>query len=152
MRVIRFPIETARLTIRPLAGAEAELLWELWRDPANSRFSGECVPEDWADDARRFIDRGKPWGVWERVGGELVGDCTLFENEGEWELAYGFRRDRWGQGYATEAGAACLEVGFDELRVDRVVADVDPANSASIRVLEKLGFEPAGERYALTRC
>jgi ribosomal-protein-alanine N-acetyltransferase len=97
-----------------------------------------------------------PWGVWERDTGELVGDCGLFRNDGEWELAYGFRHDRWGSGYATEAGAACIRYGFEELGLTNIVADVPSDHAASIRVLEKLGFrlerEHAGKRYyRLTR-
>jgi ribosomal-protein-alanine N-acetyltransferase len=87
-----------------------------------------------------------PWGVWERDSGELDGDCGLFfdQDHGEWELAYGFRHDRWGRGYASEAACACVRHGFDELGVEKIVADVDPANPASVRVLENCGFEKVG--------
>ena len=147
-------IETPRLSIRPPAPAERAEMLALWSDPANERVEADATPEQiraWAE--------GVPWGVWESATGELVGDCSLFfdETHGEWELAYGFRRDRWGRGYATEAARACIRHGFDELGLERIVADVDPANSASVRVLEKCGFEPVGEGqhgmlvYALTR-
>jgi RimJ/RimL family protein N-acetyltransferase len=87
------------------------------------------------------------WGVRERETGELVGDCSLHFDDGfgEWELSYGFRRDRWGRGYATEAAGACVRYGFDELGLTKIVADVDLANVASARVLEKCGFERVGE-------
>jgi RimJ/RimL family protein N-acetyltransferase len=72
------------------------------------------------------------------------------------ELAYALAPDVWGRGYATEAASACVRAGFDELGLDRILADVDPENSASIRVLQKAGFRPAGEQdgellYAVTR-
>jgi RimJ/RimL family protein N-acetyltransferase len=46
--------------------------------------------------------------------------------------------------------------GFDVLGVDRIVADVNPSNRASIRVLEKCGFNRVGGSgemlvYAVTR-
>ena len=87
------------------------------------------------------------WGVWERETGELVGDCGLhFEEQyGEWELSYGFRRDCWGRGYAAEAASACVRHGFAERGLAKIVADVDPANTASVHVLEKCGFERVGE-------
>jgi ribosomal-protein-alanine N-acetyltransferase len=147
-------IETERLLIRPPdAGERAEML-ALWFDPANERAMPDATPEQvraWAE--------GVPWGVWERESGELVGDCSLHFDTGfsEWELSYGFRRDHWGRGYATEAARACIRYGFDELGIDKIVADVDPANTASARVLEKCGLEQVGTLddgrlfYAVTR-
>ena len=89
---------------------------------------------------------------------ELVGDCTLAfdDDHGAWELAYGLRRDRWGMGYATEAAQACVRHGFEDLGLERIVADVDPDNIASIHVLEKCGFVRAAGTdmhpiYAVTR-
>jgi RimJ/RimL family protein N-acetyltransferase len=133
-------IETERLRIAPLPADQREAMVALWLEPANERLHAGDTEEH----VRRWVEG--TWGVWERTSGELVGDCTLFfaREHGEWELAYGLRRDRWGRGYATEAAHACLRHGFDELVLERVVADVDPANAASVRVLEKLGFEPVG--------
>jgi RimJ/RimL family protein N-acetyltransferase len=136
-------IETERLLIRPLTAAEAELMFEQWVDPANERV--DFAPERPSDEqVRRWIERA--WGVWERDTGELVGDCSLSFDDGfqEWELSYGFRRDRWGRGYATEAGEACVRHGFDVLGVQKIVADVDPQNPVSVHVLEKLGFRQTG--------
>jgi ribosomal-protein-alanine N-acetyltransferase len=137
-------IETERLLIRPLAPAEAEQLFALWVDPVNERV--DFTPERPSDEqVRRWIESA--WGVWERETGELVGDCSLSFDDGfeEWELSYGFRRDRWGRGYATEAGEACVRHGFDVLGVQKIVADVDPENAASAHVPEKLGFRHMDE-------
>jgi [ribosomal protein S5]-alanine N-acetyltransferase len=144
-------IETERLVIRPFTEDDAEPLFAIWGDAANDRFIGMTPPRS-VEETRDWIGRGMPWGVWERENGELVGDCSLFTNrDGDWELAYGFRRDRWGRGYATEAGGACIRYGFDELGLARIVADVPRVHAASIRVLEKLGFslvrEEAGTHY-----
>lgn len=149
-------IETERLLIRPLTDDDAHALLAVWGDPANERFVGSTPPRS-AEEVRAWMQSGMPWGVWERASGELVGDCGLFRNDdGEWELAYGFRRDRRGRGYATEAGDACLRHGFGELGLTRIVADVPREHAASIRVLEKLGFRleragPAKLFYALER-
>ena len=147
-------IETERLVIRPPTRAERETLLALWTDPANERVVGDAT----AEQVRAWVD-GVPSAVFERSTGELVGDCGLHFDTGfgEWELAYGFRRDRWGHGYASEAAQACVRHGFDELGVACIVADVDPANLASVRVLEKCGFERVRELddgrllYAVTR-
>ena len=135
-------IETPRLVIRPFTAEEREHLLALWLDPANERVRGDSTPEQ----VRAWV-AGAPWGVWEREGGELVGDCSLhFDTDfQDWELSYGFRRDRWGRGYATEAARACVRHAFEQLGIARIVADVDPANAASRRVLAKCGFERVRE-------
>jgi ribosomal-protein-alanine N-acetyltransferase len=150
-------IETERLLIRPLApGDRAEMLAQ-WSDPENER-----VPPDATEEQMRAwvegVD-GYPWGVWERETGELVGDCSVHFDTGfqDWELSYGFRRDRWGLGYATEAARACVSYAFEELGAEKIVADVQPEKVESMRVLEKCGFARVGELedgrlfYALTR-
>jgi RimJ/RimL family protein N-acetyltransferase len=67
------------------------------------------------------------------------------------ELGYTLARDVWGRGYATELGRALIEYAFTELRVPRVVAQVEPANTASRHVLAKLGMVERGERTAYGR-
>jgi RimJ/RimL family protein N-acetyltransferase len=147
-------IETERLVISEPTDEEREDLLALWTDPANERVATDASPEQ----VRAWV-AAVPTAVWERETGQLVGDCSLhFDTTfGAWELSYGFRRDRWGRGYASEAARACVAYGFDELGVEKIVADVDPANEASARVLEKCGFERVGELddgrlfYAVTR-
>ena len=134
-------IETERLVIREVEPQEREAMLELFSDPGNERVDADAPPQQ----VRRWA-YGVPWGVWERESGELIGDCSLHFDKGmdAWELSYGFRRDRWGRGYATEAARACVDYGFERMGVPRIVADVDPSNVASVRVLEKCGFVRAG--------
>jgi RimJ/RimL family protein N-acetyltransferase len=104
-------IETERLVVRPLEEADRPAVLAAWLDPANERAPGQ--PEEKV----RAWAAGVPWGIFEKSTGEYVGDCSLFfaDEHGEWELAYGVNRDRWGRGYATEAARACVAHGFDEL-------------------------------------
>ena len=147
-------IETERLIIRVPRAHERAEMFSYFADPANERSD----PDADAAQVRRWA-YGVPWGVWERETGELVGDCSLHYDTtfGAWELSYGFRRDRWGRGYASEAAAAVVRHGLETMRVARIVADVDPANPASSRVLEKCGLVRVGELedgrlfYAVTR-
>jgi [ribosomal protein S5]-alanine N-acetyltransferase len=147
-------IETERLIIRAPRAHERAEMFSLFADPANER----ADPSADVAQVRRWA-YGVPWGVWERGTDELVGDCSLHYDTtfGAWELSYGFRRDRWGRGYASEAARAAVGYGFETMRVARIVADVDPANPASSRVLEKCGFVRVRELedgrlfYAVTR-
>ena len=91
----------------------------------------------------------------EREGSPLVGVAGLAWVEGhgpDVEAAYILRRDRWGRGYATEALRAVLEIGHEQLGMERIVALAYPENDASRRVMEKAGMRPDGtvEAYGRT--
>ena len=91
------------------------------------------------------------WAVEERATGALVGDAGLERTpSGEVELGYTLARAAWGRGYATEAGELCLAEAR-ELGLGELVGVVDARNPASLRVLEKLGFHPDGERVTYGR-
>lgn len=73
----------------------------------------------------------------------LVGCIGIDPRDGDVELGYWIARQHWGQGYATEAGRAVLDVAR-MLGHRRIVASHFLDNPASGRVLRKLGFLPAG--------
>ena len=56
-------------------------------------------------------------------------------------MVFLFLSDHWRKGYATETGKVSLEFGFKQLKLQRIIAMVLPANKNFIHVLEKLGFE-----------
>lgn len=60
------------------------------------------------------------------------------------ELGYWIAREQWNRGFATEAGAAVLQHGFDGLGLHRIYAHVFEPNVASRKVLEKLGMRHEG--------
>lgn len=57
------------------------------------------------------------------------------------EIGYIFHPDFWGRGFAHEAMAAVVDYAFAHRPVDHLVADIDPRNDASRRLLLKLGFQ-----------
>ncbi len=80
----------------------------------------------------------------DRSSGWLLGRVGLrywpqFE---ETEAGWLLRRDAWGHGYATEAAGACLNWGFAALPVPYITAMINPENTRSERVAQRLGFEP----------
>ena len=75
----------------------------------------------------------------------------LLEAGPDVELGYTLARAAWGRGYATEAARAVLRWAFAGLRLPRVVAVADPANTASLRVLEKLGMRGRAARVLRRR-
>ena len=79
----------------------------------------------------------------ERETGAFVGDVVLMWHSREHrsgEIGYVLNPEHAGKGYATEAGSALLRLGFDELGLHRITGRLDARNTASARVLEKLGL------------
>jgi RimJ/RimL family protein N-acetyltransferase len=79
--------------------------------------------------------------------GRLIGRCGFAIGDPDDEQAvlwYTLHPDAWGHGYTTEAARAVVDFGFRSLGLHRIWADTDPANVASIRVLEKLGMRLEG--------
>jgi ribosomal-protein-alanine N-acetyltransferase len=77
----------------------------------------------------------------------FIGWCSLTRWNPEYRsvsMGYCLDAAAWGHGYATEAGCALLQWGFDTLDLNRVQAQTDTRNAASARVLEKLGFVREG--------
>jgi RimJ/RimL family protein N-acetyltransferase len=87
------------------------------------------------------------WGIVRHEDGLVIGTCTLFhidESNRRAEIGYALGRAHWGKGYMREALSALLEYAFRTLGLHRIEADVDPRNEASIRLLERLGFQKEG--------
>lgn len=60
------------------------------------------------------------------------------------KLGYAIAADEWGQGYGTDAARTLIGYAFEHLDLHRVTAAVGPANSSSLRLLERLGFVQEG--------
>jgi len=86
-----------------------------------------------------------PWSVDLKGGAKAIGCCGLFHfpdicGQPEIEVGYRLARPYWGRGYATEAVRAVCDYAFTTLDIDRLIAMIDPGNTASIKVAEKAGF------------
>ena len=103
-----------------------------------------------ADSLQAKIDHWERhgFGLWllaDRKTGEILGrgglQYTYVEGMNEIEAGWAIVAKRWGQGLATELAFACVEVGFHDLDLHRIVAFALPDNIASRRVMEKAGFK-----------
>lgn len=148
-----FLFESERLLLRPFALEDAEGMFALNNAPDVLDFTGDAPFESIAA-ARAFIADYDPytatgygrWSVLLKATNEYVGWCGLRLDAatGLTDLGYRFLPSHRNKGYATEAGAACLDYGFNTLKLARIIGRVVPANVPSIRVLEKLGMRLAG--------
>ena len=84
------------------------------------------------------------WIFLDRETGEAIArgglSRTSVTGRDEVEVGWVVVPDRWGQSYATELGAAALDVAFGPIALDTVISYTLPENAASRRVMEKLGF------------
>lgn len=145
-----FLIETPRLRIRAWRDEDRPALARMVADPEMMRFitSGRVWREDEIDElvqrqARHLAGYGFCMGPLLLNGTEeVIGIAGLqpLDLDGEVELGWWVWKDHWGKGYATEAGAALVRYGFEMLGLERLVAVIEPGNSASIRVAEKIGM------------
>jgi RimJ/RimL family protein N-acetyltransferase len=148
--VLSLPIVTPRLRIRPFQPGDEGPMMDVYGDADVMRYiPGGPRPDE--DAVRTIMDeqlvahaaRGYAYYAVELLGdGSVVGDAGfgLFGPTGDIELGYTFARRAWGQGYATEAAAACLAAGFAGLDVQRIIAVADIENPASHRVAERIGM------------
>jgi ribosomal-protein-alanine N-acetyltransferase len=142
-------VESARLVGTPPVPDDFAFLCALYGDPrVGATFGGVRTPDEvgvmLAHQREHWTGEGFGYWIWrDRESGEPVARGGLaraeIEREPAVEVGWSVVPDRWGEGLATELGAASLAVaaqlGFDEL-----VAFTLPANVASRRVMEKLGM------------
>ena len=79
--------------------------------------------------------------------GQAIGSCGIRrkpENDWEADIGYELAPEYWGRGYATEAALAVVEFGFHELGLHRISSWCIADNTASARVLEKVGMRLEG--------
>lgn len=143
---------TERLTLRHFHILDAESMYRVFGDPDVMRFGDGVQTKDWVQDwlhtclERYHLTWGfGPYAVVKIPNQEVIGYCGLFyfpEVNGRPEVEIGYRlaHSAWGKGYATEAARAVRDHAFHTLGIERLIALIDPSNTASIRVAEKIGM------------
>jgi RimJ/RimL family protein N-acetyltransferase len=148
---------TARLTIEPLGHEHAEGLFAALDDNRVGTFIGGAdvtTVEALHDRIDGSIGPAWPTGHWHNWVARRSDDSVIVGRleattygetrpTGKWaEVAYLFGPAFWGRGYAIEGVSWMLDHLRDELVVEEIWAAVHPGNVRSIRLLERLGFEP----------
>lgn len=155
MKVPQLPVRILleRLLLRPLRWDDAESLHIALSDPEVMRY-WSSGPSDNAKATHSYIAGNMPDGEYpslaivERSAGDnapAIGWVMLSKSrEGIGEIGYILRADKWRQGYGCEAVTAMIAHGFDAMGYRKIIADVDPDNAPSLRMLDKLGFQREG--------
>ncbi len=119
-------------------------------DPHVTRYIGDGTP--WPEErSRQFVQRQIAlfqerafclWKLLSKQEGGLIGFCGLqpLPETEEIEIGWWLARRWWGHGLATEAARVALRDGFERAGFERIVAIAQPANTASIGIMRKLGM------------
>jgi len=97
----------------------------------------------------RWADTGYSWWAFIELGSEeMIGAGCIQHlgrnNANPLEIGWRLRRDKWGQGFASEAAERMAAFAFETLNSELLRAVCDPANSASSNVMKKLGMQYRG--------
>ncbi|VDG96831.1 Putative ribosomal N-acetyltransferase YdaF [Lysinibacillus sphaericus] len=90
---------------------------------------------------------GIRWGITLKDNGRVIGSCgflNMHPKHSRTEIGYELSKEYWGKGFASEALEAVVKYGFQHLQLERIEALIEPANLASLKLLEKKGFEKEG--------
>lgn len=149
-------LETPRLRLRRFTARDLANMRELESDPEVVRFTPMAMPLPPERTEARLRDviakqaTRSPLGVWAcetKQASDFVGWFMLLKlDERDPELGFMLVRRQWGKGYATEAARRLVEYGIHELGHGAILATVQRENTASAKILEKLGFQRTGTR------
>jgi RimJ/RimL family protein N-acetyltransferase len=153
MLIPGFPLRTPRLVLRPYTRDDLDFLHELESHPDVVRYVS-WAPRDreqaHASLAQKIAETALAGegdnltllitlpGTGKRVGDVQLGWTSLEHRQGE--IGYVIHPDHTGHGYATEAASLMLRLGFEDLGLHRIAGRMDGRNTASARVLERLGM------------
>lgn len=146
--------ETERLILRPFSIDDIDDYYQVMKQPEVRRwlrgiddgkgFSREET-KTWI---QGFIDSWNqygygPFAIINKDSNKLIGHCGIrFNPTYEWtEFMYGIHPEQWSKGYATEAAKKCLEIGFINLKLERIYDYTLPNNYRAINVMKKLGMK-----------
>jgi len=153
--------KTKRLIIRPLVAHDyenwrqayailkpAQNAWDEspWRDSELTSMKFKALLKKQND--LRKQDKFYCFGVFRKDDGVLLGHVDLmdvsrmmFQNA---FLGYRIFNNYWGQGYASEACRAVIDIAFKDLKLHRIEAGIEPHNKISIRVAKAIGLRKEG--------
>jgi [ribosomal protein S5]-alanine N-acetyltransferase len=151
------PIITPRLELRAFVDSDADSIVRLLTNTVATQFIGGALSaEAAAKVAMRMVEafRTRGWGTLAVVPKDrstCVGYCGVrpLAQTTDVEIAFALDPNCWNLGYATEAARACIDTSFEALGLKSIVATVYPDNSASCRVLAKLGLSPFGRVFGI---
>lgn len=150
-------LETNRIFLTEITIEDVSLLLDLDSDPEVMRYLTDGKPsaiegvtlgiESMLKVSERFQKKLGFWKAYTKEGNEFIGwfhfrpGKSTPDDTKNIELGYRLKKNFWGQGYATEVSHQLILMGFTEYQLDSIFASTMKANTASQRVMEKLGMK-----------
>lgn len=143
-------IETERTIMRKLSKEDALDFYNLNLDKEVLKYTGDKPFEnlqasiDFLKNYDQYVKYGVGrFAVIEKPTLKFIGWCGLKYNQekNEYDIGFRFYRKYWNKGFATETAKKCLEFGFNNRMIDKIVGRVMKENTSSIKVLEKIGMQ-----------
>lgn len=149
-------LQTKRTVLRRFKLSDLNNMIRLESDSEVMKFTPSRVPlaeEKIESRLKSLVEKETayaPLGVWaveQKDTTEFVGWFMLIKTEFEVpEIGFMIVKEYWGKGFATEVAQTLIDFGMKELGYPGIVAVTDHDNMASIRILEKLGFQKVSSR------
>ena len=136
-------METNRLILRKYDATDLQDLYEYLSDPDVVRFETNkpMTKEEAEENLAWRIRTDEMIAVELKENNRMIGNIYLGKRDFDsLELGYVFNKTYWGKGYAYESASALVELAFSQ-GIHRIYAECDPINTASWKLLEKLGFQ-----------
>ncbi|HEX9061361.1 MAG TPA: GNAT family N-acetyltransferase [Clostridia bacterium] len=146
-------INTKRLEFRKYTMEDLDFLVSMTSDPDVMKYIGNGIPWTLEETKQRLEKFIGCYGLGEGMGlmllinkqdGIPIGHAGLVpqivEGKSETEIGYWISQNYWGQGYASEAAAACRDFGFQTLNKERLVSIIQFENTGSKNVAKKTGM------------
>ncbi|MDR2832213.1 MAG: GNAT family N-acetyltransferase [Streptococcaceae bacterium] len=138
-------LETKKLYLRPIKMEDELDLFEMTSSPLINQYV--LLPQK---DLKEYIAKimYQPLGIYaieEKLSKKMVGMIEFHNLKNKQaEVIYFIHQSFWGKGYASESLEKIIEVGFQELRLKKIIAEHDRENVASGKVMEKVGMVKIG--------
>lgn len=152
-----FPSELPgeRIVLRKLRDTDKQALFDLYSDEESAKLD-DWVPFTTVEEAAALIDQSEKnftdknelrFGIEDLSRKSLVGSCGIFgfdDRNRKCMIYFQVHHNERNKGYATDAIRLLIDYIFKDLGANRIEAYVTPGNDASVRVLEKNGFQNEG--------
>lgn len=143
-------LETQRTRIRYFKGHDYNDLYDYLSLPETYEYEpGSPISVEKAKEIAKEREEGKNFiAVLDKESEKLVGHFSFFINGPDkirtYELGYIFNPKYQNRGLATESGKKIIEYSFNEMNVHKIIANCNPLNKKSWKLLERLGFTREG--------
>ncbi len=150
--------ETRRLKTRCWEYADIDIAQQLWGDPAVTQFIDVRDSLTLTEVNEKLLQQIKLqerygmqyWILIEKQTGHEIGCCGLRPYNLEHnvlEIGFHIMQNYWGNGFATEAARGAIDYAFTVLKCPKIFAGHNPRNTASKKIIEKLGFTYIGDEF-----